>query len=488
MIKGAPHIQFIGRRWGLGRQCASLVILALTGCGGGLFGGGGTGGAAGRGAPFVGAVVAEEPRAATVAYDVLTAGGNAADAAVAAYFALSVTYPSAAALGGGGACVVYDPATKRAESLDFAALAPRGGGAVAAPGNVRGMALLQARYGRARWPVVLAPAEQLARIGHPVSRAYARALAVLPAFVFAEPDLEKFLRAEGETLRQPELAEVIARMRAAGAQDFFQGQVARQYAAATAAFGGRLEEGWAQGAPLAWRSAERVSSGPLALLYAPTKGGAAAAELWAATVNWTALRGGVLERAKLADAVADGSGGATVIDAATTAFAAIDRDGLAAACVVSMGQPFGVRRVAKGLGVLAAPAPGEGPRARPEVHGAALLAVNLNVGQTLAAATATGGRVAAAALVQSLAPALLDRQPLAQALAAPRLYRGGAGDPLYSESGVTQRASDAAVPVVDSDALGRVGLLVCADGAPRSSDGCRAATDRRGFGLAIGEP
>jgi gamma-glutamyltranspeptidase/glutathione hydrolase len=389
---------------------------------------------------------------------------------------------------------VFDPATKRAESLDFMAVAPSAGGTVAAPGNVRGMALLQARYGRVRWPVVLAPAEQLARIGHPVSRAYVRALAALPPFVFTEPELEKFLRAEREILRQPELAEVFARMRASGAQEFFQGSVARQYIAATKAFGGRLDERWAQGAPLNWRAAERVVSGPMVMLYAPTKGGATAAGLWAQAVNWTALTGGVLDRAKMADAVADGSGGGTIIDAATTAFAALDRDGLAVACVVTMGQPFGLRRVAKDLGVLAALVPGgpalgsNAPGAKAEVHGVAMLAVNLNLGQTHAAATATGGRVAAAALVQALAPAMLERSPLAEALAAPRLYRGGAGDPLHVEPGVKQRASDRAVAVTDSDALGRVGLLVCADGAPRTAESCRAAADRRGSGLAVGEP
>ncbi len=123
---------------------------------------------------FAGIVAADEPRAATLGRDILGNGGNAADAAVAMYFAMSVTLPSRAGLGGGGVCVIFDNSARKAESLQFL---PRASGAKGVvPQTARAMAALHARHGLLPWGQLLSPAESMARFGHPVSRAFVRDL------------------------------------------------------------------------------------------------------------------------------------------------------------------------------------------------------------------------------------------------------------------------------------------------------------------------
>ncbi len=72
----------------------------------------------------LGVVAAQHRRAAEVGADVLRQGGDAADAAIAASFALGVLEPWMSGLGGGGAMVLYRAAEQRYVVIDFGMRAP----------------------------------------------------------------------------------------------------------------------------------------------------------------------------------------------------------------------------------------------------------------------------------------------------------------------------------------------------------------------------
>jgi gamma-glutamyltranspeptidase / glutathione hydrolase len=255
------------------------VGLALSACAERQDGGAGT-----VAAPFRGAVIADEPRAALVGRDILLRGGNAADAAVATYFAMAVTRPSIASLGGGGACVILDGRLGRAEAIDFLPVAPAR--AIAAvPGNPRGMYAVHRRLGRLRWEEMLVPAEGLARFGVPASRALVQDVTLAWPALVDDPDARRIFgkgdgaapaapaappaasvvapeprvartrtaaaqpvdrratpqqRAaaapigEGDTVIQTDLAEFIARLRQRGGFDLQAGETAQLFSTASA--------------------------------------------------------------------------------------------------------------------------------------------------------------------------------------------------------------------------------------------------------------
>ena len=139
-------------------------------------------------------VVSAAPEASRAGAEVLAAGGNAMDAAIAAALALAVVYPQAGNLAGGGFLVARTP-DGAVYALDFRETAPArarrdmflgpGGRpvpkastgsalAVAVPGSVRGYAEAHRRLGKLPWEKVVAPAVLLARNGFRVPGGLAR--------------------------------------------------------------------------------------------------------------------------------------------------------------------------------------------------------------------------------------------------------------------------------------------------------------------------
>lgn len=489
---------------------------------------------------FLGGVAADEPHAVAVGRDVLSAGGTAADAVVAMYFASAVTLPSSASLGGGGVCVAFNGEDRSAKTIEFL---PRTGihfdasadRPAAIPANIRGFFLLHARFGRLRWTQLLAPAESLARFGFSVSRAFAselqpleQALRTDPEFarVFASRDGSGLVR-EGERLSQVELAAVISRICTESAGSFYAGPLAQRVVEAARIAGGGLDAAELRDYTPAVRETIKLSWGDEVAHFAspPAVGGVVAAQLWAILEDEGFGRASPQERSTMlvevgsrvmahrdrwlrGDGRVSGDGQSLVApsrlaeimrDAPTevgvrpenpsaTTFVAFDRDGSAAACAVTLNSPFGTGRVAPGTGIVLAAAPGTGGRGA-EALGPMLI-VNENVGAFYFAGAASGGIAAPSAMVGVAARTLLGEMSLTDAIAAKRVL--GVADPsvAFFEEGFGTQISDPLTGrgyrPVPAKELGRVNAAVCTDGLPPNEDTCMVATDPRGHGLAAG--
>ena len=207
-----------------------------------------------------GVVAAGHPETARAAVQILEAGGNACDAAIAAFFAACVAEPVLASLGGGGFLLTRDPG-RPARIHDFFAHAPRrrtapeeldfhpivadfgtsrqefhiGLGAIATPGCPRGIARAHARDGHLPLAELVQPAIALAREGVEVNPFQAYVIEVVAPILEASPgvrglyaspaDPHRLIRA-GERMRQPQLADSLEAFAREGEAWFHEGEFA----------------------------------------------------------------------------------------------------------------------------------------------------------------------------------------------------------------------------------------------------------------------
>lgn len=311
---------------------------------------------------FAGAAIADEPSAALIAREVLEQGGNAADAASAVYFGLSVTYPAAAGLGGGGICLVHEAGAKTVDTVSFLTRSPRGGGAIAVPGNVRGFAYIHSRYGSLPWGSIVAPAERLAATGIPVSRASAGQFAAASSVISGSPTLKAVFADDSGIAKELDVvtrihqAATLAQVRSKGVGGFYSGQTARRLVESSAQAGGALDIGDLRDyRPVI--SAARMFERGTGKVWLPSEdvgAGAFGTALWSAIQN--ASPG---DLAAIAEATATrlGAPAGTDRDYGSTSFVAIDGKGGAVACAISMNGPFGAGVVAEETGVVLAASP-----------------------------------------------------------------------------------------------------------------------------------
>ncbi len=193
-------------------------------------------------------VVSGSPLASQVGKDILLAGGNAVDAAVAVGFALAVVHPEAGNIGGGGFMVIR-LADGRVQTLDYRETAPgrasrdmylsgdpeasvTGHRSAGVPGAVAGLTEAHRKLGRLPFAAVITPAIRMAYEGfvideyrsHSIGDDSSR-LALFPASrtTFLPNDRPP---PPGSTFRQPELGATLEAVRDSGAAGFYRGRVA----------------------------------------------------------------------------------------------------------------------------------------------------------------------------------------------------------------------------------------------------------------------
>lgn len=203
--------------------------------------------------PGKAAIASADPRATAAGMEVLEAGGNAFDAAVAVAASLGVVEPAASGLGGGGFFLLYLAETDEYRFVDARETAPAAAtrnmfldadgepvrrastdGPLAAgiPGQAAGLDYLAGNFGSLPLDRSLAPAIRQAREGFPISarsllglRFRKRTLADSPAFaeVFYPDDQ---LPVEGDVIVQEDLAATLERLAERGRDGFYTGKTA----------------------------------------------------------------------------------------------------------------------------------------------------------------------------------------------------------------------------------------------------------------------
>lgn len=237
---------------------------------------------------------------AEVADAVLRAGGNAVDAAVAAGFALAVTYPEAGNIGGGGFMLIHmqgetsfvdyrekAPAAadrdmyldENGEVIEGASL--YGHLSVGVPGTVAGMWEAHKRFGTLPWRELVQPAVNLAAEGFVVPESLGSGMKSMQAEYAGRTNFDAYygkMRA-GENFAQPELAATLGRIAEQGPDDFYRGKTAELIVAEMARGNGLItlqdlaaySAVWREPLRATWRgydilSAPLPSSGGIALI------------------------------------------------------------------------------------------------------------------------------------------------------------------------------------------------------------------------------
>jgi gamma-glutamyltranspeptidase / glutathione hydrolase len=443
---------------------------------------------------FIGGVAADEPRAALEGQKILSAGGNAVDAATAVYFTLAVTLPSRASLGGGGICMVFDHKTKNILALDFLSQVPlnipkTASRPSAVPGNPLGFFLLHNRFGRFQWESLVTIGETLARFGTMTSRVLINDLAPVATALMADPESRRvFLQkngnliSEGTLMRQLNLASVLSQLKQSGPFELYRGKLSRRFVEGVEKAGGSLSSDDLTSYKPKWKKVLSRKFGNHEINFAPppASGGLVSAQMFGmlekndlfddASTNEkyhilveTALRSLIDRNRWLRDDFSIANNPKELISDAhlgnlirnyrvdrhllpkqysphsknraenpsATSFVVVDRDGSAVACTLTMNNNFGTGRMAQGTGILLAAAPTD--RAKGPTALSPIIVRNRNTNNLFFVGAVSGGIAAPTALVSVISRLMIGNKRLSEAISMARVHHSGIPDITYYE-------------------------------------------------------
>ena len=239
---------------------------------------------------------------AQVSQEILNAGGNAVDAAVAAGFALAVTFIDAGNIGGGGFMTIK--MGDEVAFLDYREKAPSGAHkdmyldaegnviaditligaqAVGVPGTVAGFWEAHKKFGKLPWKVLINPAIKLASEGFIPAPALVDSVHRLKGQFVGKTNFNSYFSSMkvGRLFKQPELAKTLGRIAESGADDFYRGETAALIVEEMLSSNGLItaedlesyKAVWREPVRSTWREYEVISAPP------PSSGGFAIVQL-----------------------------------------------------------------------------------------------------------------------------------------------------------------------------------------------------------------
>lgn len=216
------------------------------------------------------------PLVSQVALDILKAGGNAVDAAIAANATIGLMEPTGSGIGGDLFAIIWDPKTKKLYGLNASGRAPKGQSleqlrdaigrdrtdmpdfgsySVTVPGTVSGWAAMHKKFGTKRFSKLMTPAVRYAREGFPVTQVVADGMHYTRRGFerrFKDGEIEEIenYRAtylidgkapvEGQIFKNPDLAKTLELIGKEGPDAFYQGTIAKTMDAYMKRIGGPL--------------------------------------------------------------------------------------------------------------------------------------------------------------------------------------------------------------------------------------------------------